>query len=198
MPTVKPDQSPPPRRPYNSPGRARRAAQTRARIITAAHELFLERGYFPTTVRAIAEAAGVAEKTVYLAFANKPALLDAVIDAAIADAQSTTPSTQQYPAGSDAAGEILHTFSQTAAAIMQRTARVLAIAESAATIDPELADTREHGHAAMRRRFEAIAATLNARGALASHISEAHAAATIYGLVHGAVRLERQGLRTLA
>jgi AcrR family transcriptional regulator len=184
MPSVKPDPSPQPRRPYNSPERARRAAQTRARIITAAHELFLERGYFPTTVRAIAGAAGVAEKTVYLAFANKPALLDAVIDAAIADAQPTTPSTQEHTAGLDVGGEILHTFSQTAAAIMQRTARVLGIAESAATIDPELAETRERGHATMRKRFGVIAATLNARGALAPHISEGYAAATIYALVN--------------
>lgn len=79
------------RRPYNSPERKLRALQTRARIVSAAHELFLERGYFPTTVRAIAETAGVAEKTVYLAFASKPALLDAVIDAAIAAAQDQPP-----------------------------------------------------------------------------------------------------------
>lgn len=186
---VKPDPRPQQRRPYNSPERTRRAQQTRTRIITAAHDLFLERGYFPTTMRAIAEAAGVAEKTVYLAFTNKPALLDAVIDAAITDAQRTTPATQDQLMRSDSANEILHAFSQTAAAIMERTARVLAIAESAATIDRELTEARERGHGAMRKRFEAIAATLNARGVLAPHISESHAAATIYAVVNDAVYL---------
>jgi AcrR family transcriptional regulator len=181
-PDVKPDRRPRRRRPYNSPERQRGAAQTRARIVTAAHELFLERGYFPTTMRAIAEAAGVAEKTVYLVFTNKPALLDAVIDVAITNAQD-------QPAPVDDAGETVHAFSQTAAAIMQRTARVLAIAESAATIDPELAESRERGHTAMRTRFETVAATLDASGALDPGVSQAQAAATIYALVNEAVYL---------
>jgi AcrR family transcriptional regulator len=180
----------PGRRPYHSPERARRAQQTRLRIVNAAQELFLQRGYVSTTMRAIADAAGVAEKTVYLAFANKPAVLDAVIDNAISSAEpNAIPTAPDQAATSDAAVAILRSFSQTASAIMERTARVLAIAESAATADPELGKLRERGHTAMRERFEAVAAALNTRGALAPNVSQSHAAATIYAIVNEAVYL---------
>jgi AcrR family transcriptional regulator len=170
--------------------RVRRAAQTRARIVAAAHRLFLEQGYFPTTMRAIADAAGVAEKTLYLAFTNKPTLLDAVIDAAITDATAPSERPLSDPtADANAPTEILRAFAQSGAAIMERTARVLAIAEAAATIDPDLAVLRARGHNAMRQRFHRVAATLSAQGALAPHVSETHAEATIYALANDSVYL---------
>jgi AcrR family transcriptional regulator len=177
-------------RPYSSPARARRAAQTRARIIAAARRLFLEQGYFPTTMRAIADAAGVAEKTVYLAFTNKPTLLDAVIDAALSDATAASEPPLSGPtASAGPPAEVLRAFARSAGAIMDRTARVLAIAEAAATIDPELAELRAHGHNAMRQRFHRVAATLHAQGVLAPLISETYAAATIYALANDSVYL---------
>ncbi len=164
--------------------------ETRAQIVTAAHKLFLERGYLPTTIRAVADAAGVAEKTVYLAFNNKAALLDGVIDAAISGGEQHARQTlQDQTTTLDAPPEILRAFSQTAAAIMEHTARVLSMAESAATIDPELADLGERGHVAMRQRFEGVAAALSAYGALAPGVSESHAAATIYALANDSVYL---------
>ncbi len=164
--------------------------RTRGKIVAAAHDLFLRRGYFPTTMRAIADTAGVAEKTLYLAFSNKPALLDAVIDAALSDAQQrTSPSKRDQGTSSDDAVQTLRAFAQTAASIMEHTARVLAIAEAAATMDPELALLRDRGHAAMRQRFEGIAADLNARGALAPDLSEPDAASTIYAVANDAVYL---------
>lgn len=163
--------------------------ETRERIVLAAHELFLDHGYFPTTVCAIADAAGVAEKTVYLAFSDKAAILDAVIDAAISgtDPSPRPQATQDRPPSQDAWGGILRDFSHTAAGIMQRTARVLAMAEAAATIDPALADFRARGHGAMRQRFEGVAAALDARRALARGVSESRAAATIYAVANEAV-----------
>ena len=62
--------------------RADKAQQTRQRIIDAATRLFLERGYVPTTIEAIAEAADVAVETVYARFRNKTSLMVAVKDAA--------------------------------------------------------------------------------------------------------------------
>lgn len=62
-------------RQYTSPLRQERAKQTRLAIIEAALQLFLERGYGQTSIRQIAESAGVAERTVYTAFPDKPALL---------------------------------------------------------------------------------------------------------------------------
>lgn len=182
--------SAPRRRPYHSPERERRASQTRGRIVAAARALFLDDGYFPTSIRAIAAEAGVAEKTVYLAFKNKAALLDAVIDAAIGGAEEPVPfATQREAALASPPGEILTRFGEVSAGVMERTAHILAMAEAAATIDPELAPLRERGHTAMRDRFGEIAAALHTRGALAPAVSEPQAAATIYALANDSVYL---------
>ncbi len=158
--------------------------------MAAARSLFLENGYFPTSIRAIAAAAGVAEQTVYLAFKNKAALLDAVIDAAIgATDQPVAFVTQREAVIASPPNEILTRFGQVGAGVMQRTARVLAMAEAAATVDPELARFRERGHTAMRAYFGQVAAALHAQGALAEGISEQQAAATIYALTNDSVYL---------
>ncbi|MGZ4681516.1 MAG: TetR/AcrR family transcriptional regulator [Acidimicrobiales bacterium] len=58
----------------------------------AATSLFEERGYAATPIVAIAEAADVAEQTVYAAFGNKRTLLAQAVDQAIAgdDEQSSS------------------------------------------------------------------------------------------------------------
>lgn len=71
-------------RPYRSPVRAERAARTRAAILAAATASFLQEGYAGTTMRSVAQAAGVSLPTVELAFGTKAALLKAAIDVAIA------------------------------------------------------------------------------------------------------------------
>jgi AcrR family transcriptional regulator len=75
----------PVKRRYDASSRRAAAAATRERICIAAEELFIRDGYARTTIRAVAKAAGVAEATVYLAFAGKAALLDAVILRAVRD-----------------------------------------------------------------------------------------------------------------
>lgn len=64
--------------------REARARQTRQRIVDAALELFLERGYVATTIEAIAKQAGVAPATVYQAFGTKQAILAAALDITVA------------------------------------------------------------------------------------------------------------------
>src|SRR4051794_31360982 len=66
------------RRPYNSPRRVEQAAATRREIIDAAERLFERDGYGATTMAAIAKEAGVALKTVYLAYETKSGVLRAV------------------------------------------------------------------------------------------------------------------------
>src|SRR5215475_3138839 len=73
------------KRTYDSTSRRAAAELTRDRMCAAAETLFLRDGYARTTIRAVAKAADVAEATVYLAFADKGALLDAVIIRATRD-----------------------------------------------------------------------------------------------------------------
>lgn len=69
----------------NSIGNAdEREAGVRRRILNVAAEIFERRGVNRTTMEEIAEAAGVARKTVYNYFENKPKLLGEVIEEASA------------------------------------------------------------------------------------------------------------------
>lgn len=71
---------------YDGSGRARRARETRAKIVTAAAECFARAGYAATSIRVIADTAGTSPETVYAAFGSKAALLRAWIDrAAVGD-----------------------------------------------------------------------------------------------------------------
>jgi AcrR family transcriptional regulator len=63
------------KRSYASTLRQEQARETRQRIIQAAHDLFVSKGYGSTTIADIASAAGVAVETVYAAFRNKQTLL---------------------------------------------------------------------------------------------------------------------------
>src|SRR4051812_5901525 len=71
-------------RSYNSPLRREQAARTRQRILDAAADLFIGKGYGATSIRSIAEAAGVAPDTVYATFGSKARLLSALIDVRLA------------------------------------------------------------------------------------------------------------------
>jgi AcrR family transcriptional regulator len=65
-------------RSYNSSRRREQAAATRRDILEAAQRLFERQGYAATTMAAISAEAGVALKTVYLAFETKSGVLRAL------------------------------------------------------------------------------------------------------------------------
>ena len=71
-------------RPYRSPLRAEQARDTRRRIVDAGRDLFVERGYGPTTIDAIAERAEVSRKTVFTSVGGKTAVLKLAFDWALA------------------------------------------------------------------------------------------------------------------
>jgi AcrR family transcriptional regulator len=73
-----------PRRPYDARGRAAAAARNRAAIVGACRELIFEAGFAATTIRAVAERAGVSPETVYKGFGGKPGLMKALWDVTLA------------------------------------------------------------------------------------------------------------------
>lgn len=75
------------RRGYHSPLRAEQADETRRRVLAAARELFLDRGYAGTTVVAVAEASGVSPDTIYASLGGKRGLLVGVHALALNDAR---------------------------------------------------------------------------------------------------------------
>src|SRR3954453_3994972 len=66
------------KRRYDSPRRREQAAATRREILQAAQRLFENQGFAVTTMAAIAAEAGVALKTVYVAFETKSGVLRAL------------------------------------------------------------------------------------------------------------------------
>ena len=124
-------------------------AQTEERIIAAATELFLENGYVPTTLEAVAKRAEVAARTVYVRFGTKAALFKRVVDVAIvgdtqpvdvlgrdwAQAGMTAPTAAERIAASAATGR----------QIMQRTGALFAVAQQAAAVEPLIAEFWQQG-----------------------------------------------------
>ena len=70
-------------RSYRSPLREEAANQTRVAIVRAGQHLFTSHGWAGTTMRAVADAAGVSLKTVEALFGTKAALLEEVVRFAI-------------------------------------------------------------------------------------------------------------------
>jgi AcrR family transcriptional regulator len=73
-----------PRRPYNSERRREAADRNRAAVLAACRELLFQDSYHATTVRAVAERAGVSVETVYKTFGGKPGMVKALWDITLA------------------------------------------------------------------------------------------------------------------
>jgi AcrR family transcriptional regulator len=71
-----------PSRTYRSELRRQQAERTRGLIASSARARFLDKGWAGTSVRAVAEGAGVSEATVYSVYGTKAGLASSLIDAA--------------------------------------------------------------------------------------------------------------------
>jgi AcrR family transcriptional regulator len=83
------------KRSYESPRRRAQAEATRRDILATAQRLFEEQGYPATTMAQVAEEAGVALKTVYLAFATKSGLLRALWNSLLRGGDDDRPIAEQ-------------------------------------------------------------------------------------------------------
>jgi len=89
-------------RPEKMTRRALAKQQTREKVLQAAREMFIERGYEGATIRDIARAAGMSTGAVFASFADKPELFDAILSEDFAgladpmqDAASAAPSARE-------------------------------------------------------------------------------------------------------
>ena len=87
------------RRRYDSSRRREQARRTRADVIDAAHQLFLDRGFAATTMPEVASAAGVSVQTVYKVFGSKSRLAKAVFDVAMAGDDEPTAMLERQSLG---------------------------------------------------------------------------------------------------
>jgi len=134
--------------------RAARVRENEERIVRAAHELFLRDGYQATTLTAVADAAGVAHRTVYVRFGTKAALLMRVVDVALVGdhAPIDVVSREWYRTSVTAATleERIAAAAQGSARLMASAADIIAVGREAALAEPVLAAAANAGRAATR------------------------------------------------
>jgi AcrR family transcriptional regulator len=166
-----------PRRRYHSQRRQAQAAQTRRDILTAAHQLFLEKGYAGTTLAAIAQAAGVVVETIYRAFGSKAALFKTVVEAAVAgggDRAERPP--DQRPAIQAVINETnprrqLQLYAATQPGIHARIGPLFRVLAGAAAAEPDLAEVARQLEAQRLDGMGRFAQLLADRGALRPDLS---------------------------
>jgi AcrR family transcriptional regulator len=140
VPRTGPGGKPP--RVYRSVQRAAQAHHTRQRIVAAATEQFASAGYPATTMRSIADAAGVSVASIELAFGTKAQLLKTAIDVAIAGDHDPVAVLDRDWATAAQTATTVHDFltavARTLRPAMTRSAGLVLAAYDAAATDPAL------------------------------------------------------------
>lgn len=133
------------KRNYSSAVRDEQAARTRARILDAAEELFLDRGYGRTTTKDIAAQAGVARDTVHAVFGTKANILSALIDRTLVPDDTGINVTQRADAQTiknepDPRRQI-ELFADFITTISANLRPVYEVVRTAAALEPDMAST---------------------------------------------------------
>ena len=177
--------------PIEQDGRRARSQRTRARIVDAATELFLEHGYVATRIEAIAARAGVAVPTVYYLFGTKPSLLAAVLDTTVAGPAGTPIVEQSWVdalGAAPVAEAAMRLLAAHATAVVARAAPIYDVVRRAAA-EPEVAALLAESRRARRSDQRRLAELLAQAGHLRPGLDVDAAADVLYGLVNEEVFL---------
>jgi AcrR family transcriptional regulator len=177
-----------PRRRYESPRRRQQAQQTRGVILDAAQDLFTDRGYPATAMPAIAAGAGVALKTVYLAFGTKAGVLHALWDVRLGGDDQPIPIVDRPWYRELLQADDPHTLLRTAARQSRQTkdraGTVMRIVRDAAFTDPAIADLWQRIETEFRNVLRGFAQRLDELAALAAGIDVTTATDILWTLNH--------------
>jgi AcrR family transcriptional regulator len=177
-----------PRRPYHSPLRQEQAAATRRQIVQAAQGLFERDGYAATSMAAIADAAGVSLKTVYLAFETKSGVLRALWHLLLRGEHDSVPVGDQ-----DWYREVLEEPDperqlrlnmRNSRTVKVRAGAILDVIRSAAPADPDIGALWARIQAEFHDNQRAIVQSLAEKGALADGLDVATATDILWALNH--------------
>jgi len=140
------------------PLRQAQTALTEDRIVAAATGLFLSSGYVDTTLEAVAKAARVGVRTVYVRFGTKAELFKRVVDVAIVG--DTAPvdvlgrDWMQLALTAPTAAERIAAAAAAGRQIMERSGALFAVALQAAAIEPAIQEAFQEGRRGARRAQE--------------------------------------------
>jgi len=176
-----------PRRRYDATRRRQQAEATRAHILEAAQRLFERDGYVATTMADVAAEAGVALKTVYLAFDTKSGLLRAVwdvllrgpIDQSVAD----LPWYREVLEEPDAVRQ-LQLNARNSRNAKERIGGLLRVIRDAAGADPDMAELWQLIETDFYANQRVVVEVLAERGALRLGLDVTRAADVLWALKH--------------
>jgi AcrR family transcriptional regulator len=173
---------------YESPRRREQAAATRRQILEAAQRLFERQGYAATTMAAIAAEAGVALKTVYVAFETKSGLLRALWHLLLRGDEEDAPVAdrrwyQQVLEEPDP-DRLLRLTARNSRAVKERAGALMGVIRSAASTDADIADLWARIQADFHDNQCGIVKALHARKALRPRLGVARAADVLWTLNH--------------
>ncbi|GII05530.1 TetR/AcrR family transcriptional regulator [Planobispora takensis] len=167
--------------------RARKAQETRRRILAAALELFVQDGYGATNLQDVADKAGVAIQTIYFVFGNKRALLKELVDVTIAgdDQPVATMDRPWYldALAADTAHDMLRAHVAGTTSVLERVAPIGKVLDAACASDPEVAalwpDDTDPRYLVQETAAKALVGKPGAR----AEMSVQQAADILYGLL---------------
>jgi AcrR family transcriptional regulator len=176
------------RRVYNSELRSEQAAETRRKILQAAQVLFEAGGYAATSMAAIAAAAGVSLKTVYLAFDTKSGLLRALWHVLLRGERDSIPVGEQswYRAVLEEPSpeRQLRLNMRNSMIVKTRTGRMMEVIRGAASADPEIGVLWARIQTEFHDNQRAIVQSIADKGALAAHLDVPGATDILWALNH--------------
>jgi AcrR family transcriptional regulator len=177
-----------PKRRYDSKRRLEQAQETRRAILTAARSRFDERGYAAATVAEIAADAGVATKTVYLAFESKGGVLRALWNLLLRGEQDDRPVADQawYREMLEERDpeRQLRLNARNSTRAKERISSTLEVIRSAAATDGEIDELWERIQSDYRENQRAIVAQLAKRKALSPGLNVERAADVLWTINH--------------
>jgi AcrR family transcriptional regulator len=176
------------RRPYDSPRRREQAAATRAEILDAAQRLFERDGYAATTMAAIATEAGVALKTVYVAFETKSGLLRTLWNVRLRAGQEDVPIAHQQTyrevlVETDPEQQ-LRLNARNSRDGKLRTAALAEVIRSAAPLDADIGALWERINSEYRTNQQAIVQSLSQKRALKPSLDLERASDILWAINH--------------
>ena len=169
-------------RAYDSSARRSASERRRGRILSAARDTFLQRGYVGTTMASIADQSEVSIDTVYELVGRKPELFRLLIETAISGQDQAVPAeerdyVQQMRAEPTAQGK-LSIYAAALPRLHARLAPLVAVLQAAASAEPQLADLWHEISERRAANMGRLAAELAATGGLA--VPADHAADVIW------------------
>ncbi|MET1038967.1 MAG: helix-turn-helix domain-containing protein [Aeromicrobium sp.] len=171
---------------YRSPARAEQSERTRAAILAAARELFTTQGYARTTVRQVADAAGVHPDTLYAAIGRKPQIMRALVEAALSGQAEPVEAQErdyvQQIRQSSRATEMIEVYAAAVTAIQQRLAPVFAALRVAADSDASCAALWHEVSERRAANMLLFAADLRSTGDLRDDLSDQEVADVVWSM----------------